>query len=91
MVFSTSPQVPARRTISLADGGAFSGMPDLGACPALNTGASSLAFGGIESTGFRLEFIPMKIGDGMTILIEGENLQTDTNYINIERRVVANG
>jgi hypothetical protein len=24
-----------------------------------------------ESTGFRLEFIPMKIGAGMTILIEG--------------------
>jgi len=26
---------------------------------------------GLESTGFRLEFIPMKIGAGMTILIEG--------------------
>jgi hypothetical protein len=25
---------------------------------------------GFESTGFRLEFIPMKIGTGMTILIE---------------------
>ena len=26
---------------------------------------------GLGSTGFRLEFIPMKIGAGMTILIEG--------------------
>jgi len=26
--------------------------------------------GGLERTGFRLEFIPMKIGAGMTILIE---------------------
>ena len=25
----------------------------------------------LESTGFRLEFIPMEIGAGMTILIEG--------------------
>jgi hypothetical protein len=33
----------------------------------------------------------MKIGAGMTILIEGENLQTHTNDINIERRIEANG
>jgi len=25
--------------------------------------------GGLERTGFRLEFMPMEIGDGMTILI----------------------
>ncbi len=50
----------------------------------LDTGASSPAFGGIERTGrarslrslrlpsvARLEFIPTKIGAGMTILIEG--------------------
>jgi len=32
--------------------------------------ASSPAYGGIRNTGFRLEFIPMKIGAGMTILME---------------------
>jgi hypothetical protein len=48
--------------------------------------ASSPTFGGIERTGFRLEFIPMKIGAGMTILIEAEvykrtftNTQVDQN------------
>jgi hypothetical protein len=46
-------------------------MPDLMSPPVLDTGAPSPAFGGIESTGFRLEFISMEIGAGMTILIEG--------------------
>jgi len=31
-----------------------------------------------EKTGFRLEFIPMKIGAGMTHFFEGRSLWTDT-------------
>ena len=39
---------------------------------------------GLERTGFRLEFIPIKIGAGMTILIELLIYkQTLTNFINL--------
>jgi len=41
------------------------------ACPVLDTGYLIRGHPeGLERTGFRLEFIPMKIGAGMTILIE---------------------
>jgi hypothetical protein len=53
----------------------FSVMPDLPMPKRLRAGrldpASSPAFGGIEITGFRLEFTPLQNGAGMTILIEG--------------------
>jgi hypothetical protein len=46
----------------------FSVMPDLRSLPrTLIRGHPE----DLERTGFRLEFIPMKIGAGMTILIEG--------------------
>jgi hypothetical protein len=32
----------------------------------------------LENTGFRLEFIPMKIGAGMTTFYENQSLWTDT-------------
>jgi len=35
---------------------------------------------GLEKTGFRLEFIPMKIGAGMTPFWKTVSLWTDTNY-----------
>ncbi len=53
-------------------------MPDLRSQPVLDTGASSPASGGIERIGFRLEFIPMKIGAGMTTLTE-EAIYKQTN------------
>jgi len=34
---------------------------------------------GLEKTGFRLEFIPMKIGAGMTTFSETISLWRDTN------------
>ncbi len=34
----------------------------------------------LESTGFRLESIPMKIGAGMTPLYQNLSLWTDSNY-----------
>jgi hypothetical protein len=35
----------------------------------------------LEKIGFRLEFIPMKIGAGMTPFYENRSLRTDTKYI----------
>jgi hypothetical protein len=34
----------------------------------------------LENTGFRLEFIPMKIGTGMTTFYKNRSLWMDTSY-----------
>jgi|GEM_PF-2914684 len=56
----------------------FSVMPDLIRHPE-----------GLEKTGFRLEFIPMEIGAGMTILIEGAIYKQTP--ITFNKKITANG